>query len=141
MLTAVCVPCSRTFRCSRNEVSVVESGDDLHYQSGDMWTCPTCKTSIVIGFGKPITKHVTFTPDVLAANALPSLPVITDKDRLDWLDEHLGEVYSEVVLEFSDEFDNKLDAINFAKHNYHEPHSVTADSWRNAIDQAIEQGR
>lgn len=52
-----CSPCRKTMRIYKNDVPVLLR-DAIHnpYQilRGDEYTCPTCGTSVVTGFGAPL---------------------------------------------------------------------------------------
>lgn len=64
-LRPVCVHCSCEMECRRNGVHIHLSKSDA-YLSGDTYTCPTCKNSIVKGFAKKATFYNTEPKDVVA---------------------------------------------------------------------------
>ena len=52
----VCRECDTTMTCSKNEVDV-DCGHG-YIKSGDEYTCPECKTRVIVGFGS-IWQHKT----------------------------------------------------------------------------------
>ena len=58
----VCVKDQVEFRCSNNEVDVLDTSGESQraYKlwSADEFTCPVCHTKIVVGFGnRPVVQH------------------------------------------------------------------------------------
>lgn len=60
----ICVTCKTFYRPEKNGVFFTEMADDGPYRiwSGDLWKCPGCGGSIIVGVGRaPVSEH--FAPD------------------------------------------------------------------------------
>ena len=61
MLPPICVLCRCTMRCIKNEVLVKDKPTEEFpstFWYGDQFSCPSCKSEIIVGFGKPLQQSI-----------------------------------------------------------------------------------